>query len=59
MKDIVKKMSVVKTKTELDSMRLEVADAMQGPEENFTLIQTAFRKAKNRLKRIPLKERTW
>lgn len=51
----------VATMPELDAMRVEVVKAMQsdGTEETFTRIQKAFVSAKNRLQRIPLRERTW
>ena len=48
-----------KSMPELDKLRIEVAGVMicHG-EDNFKLIQSEFIKAKNRLKRIPLRERT-
>ena len=58
--EILKKLSEVKTMPELDSMREEVAKAMIGHGEDvFHKVQDAFRKAKNRVKRIPLRDRTW
>ena len=45
---------------ELDNIREEVAKAMIGNGEDvFHKVQDALRKAKNRLKHIPLRERTW
>lgn len=58
--EIIKKLEEVKTMPELDVMRKEVAGAMIGHgEEVFHKVQNAFRKAKNRLKRVPLRDRTW
>jgi len=60
MNEIIKKLSQVKTMPELDFMRTEVAEKMIGNgEEAFHKVQNAFRKAKNRLKRVPLRDRTW
>ena len=48
------------TMPELDALRTETAEAMMGGgKEVFSRVQGAFRKAKNRLKRIPLRDRTW
>ena len=45
---------------ELDDLRGKTFEAMQsGGKEAFDLVQGEFRKAKNRLKRIPLSERDW
>ena len=50
----------VKTMPDLDSLRISTVNAMTSGDENtFNKVQTAFRKAKNRLKRIPLKDRAW
>ena len=50
----------VKTMPELDDLRGKTFEAMQsGGKEAFDLVQGEFRKAKNRLKRIPLSERYW
>lgn len=60
MNDIIQKLENVKTMPELDALRHETVKAMEsGNKENFETIQNAFRKAKNRLRRIPLRERTW
>ena len=60
MEDIIRRLSKVNTMPELDKMRAEVAIAMmEDPDSTFQPIQDAFRKAKNRLTRIPLKDRTW
>jgi len=58
--EIIEKLANVKTMPELDALREEVVERMIGHgEETFHKVQDAFRKAKNRLNRIPLKERTW
>lgn len=61
MSEIIQKLRAVKTMPELDELRLETVKAMQsdGTRESFEQIQDEFRKAKNRLRRIPLKDRTW
>lgn len=64
MSDIFERLSAVKTMPELDALRKDVVAEMdaaakaRGP-EGFYEVQNAFIKAKNRLKRIPLRERTW
>ena len=59
--EIIRKLSEAKTMPELDAMREEVAEIMLTGTggEVFHQVQEAFRGAKNRLKRIPLRERTW
>jgi len=59
--EILNELANVKTMPELDELRLKTVKAMQsdGTQETFTKIQHAFRKAKNRLRRIPISERTW
>lgn len=48
------------TMPELDELRpLTVEAMMSGGKEVFDQVQGEFRKAKNRLKRVPLKDRTW
>lgn len=58
---IIEKLANVQTMPELDSMRMEVLKAMKadGTQETFKKIQQHFIRAKNRLQRIPLSERTW
>ena len=54
------RLSSVNSMPELDVMRAEVVVAMQDAgEERFKEVQGWFIKAKNRLRRIPLKDRTW
>jgi len=49
-----------KTMPELDALRTETAEAMTtGGKAAFDRVQREFRKAKNRLKRVPLRDRTW
>ena len=56
----IAKIKAAKTMPELDALRQETADAMMsGGEETFKLVQNAFRKAKNKLRRIPLSQRNW
>lgn len=59
--EIIGKLRNVKSMPELDGMRLDTVRAMQdgGDKEKFARIQNAFRKAKNRLERIPLRNRNW
>lgn len=62
--EILARLKSVKTMPELDAMRLDVVNAMtsagkEGGSPAFYHVQTAFIKAQNRLRRIPLKDRTW
>lgn len=59
--EIIQKIQNVKTLPELNALRLETVTAMKegGDQGKFYHIQKEFIKAKNRLKRIPLKDRTW
>lgn len=61
--DIFARLAATKTMPELDAMRLETVAAMKEAEKvepgGFQRVQNAFIKAKNRLQRIPLKDRTW
>ena len=59
--EIITRIKAVQTMPELDALRVETAEAMMqdGTAESFETIQNAFRKAKNRLRRIPLMDRTW
>ena len=60
MNDIFNRINSVKTMPELDAIRPEVVQAMEeGGKDRFESVQTAFRKKKNKLQRIPLAERTW
>jgi len=57
---IITKIQATTTMPKLDELRTEVAEAMiSGGPDTFAVVQGAFRKAKNRLKRIPLCDRTW
>jgi hypothetical protein len=59
-KSIFEKLKEVKTMPDLDALRGEVVKQMEsGGEAEFLAAQKAFIKAKNRLKRIPLKDRAW
>jgi len=56
----IQKIRSVKTMPELDELRGLTVEAMtSGGKEVFDKVQKEFRKSKNRLKRIPLKDRTW
>ena len=58
--EIIEKIKNAKTMPNLNQLRTEIVSIIcSGSEEDFHKIQDAFRKAKNKLKRIPLKERTW
>jgi len=62
MNDLLKKIQDAKTMPELDALRPAVAGAMCGKdttEDIFDALQDAFRKSKNRLRRIPLSKRSW
>ena len=58
---IQEKLKAVKTMPELDALRPEVAELLTGAESKdaFDKIQKAFIKARNKLLRVPLKDRTW
>lgn len=50
----------VKSMPELDALRtLTVEVMMSGGKEVFERVQKEFIRSKNKLKRIPLKDRTW
>jgi hypothetical protein len=58
--ETIKKIRDVKTMPELDELRGLTVDAMtSGGKEAFDRVQGEFRKSKNRLTRVPLKDRTW
>jgi len=58
--EMIAKLKNTKTMPELDGFRLEVTKFMMaGGKEAFYRVQKEFIKTKNRLKRIPLMERTW
>jgi len=58
-KTIINRLRETKTMPELDAMRRDVVSLMMEGPVAFNGIQKEFIKAKNRLKRIPLKDRTW
>jgi len=56
----IEKIRVVKTMPELDALRIECFQEMQKVGQfGYKEIQEEFIKAKNRLLRVPRKERTW
>ena len=59
--ELLAKLKSVQTMPELDALRPDTVEAMQsdGTKETFDRVQGAFRKAKNRLRRIPLSQRNW
>lgn len=57
--DIERRLKAVATMPELDAMRIEVVGAMKASPEAFERIQRAFIAAGDRLRRIPLKDRSW
>lgn len=58
--EILNKIKVCDTMPKLDELRKDCVIAMkENNGENFTKIQNAFIKQKNKLSRIPLKDRTW
>lgn len=64
MSNIFEKLEAARTMPELDALRQETFAAMEAAgvaqgAPGFEAVQKAFIKAKNRLKRIPRKDRTW
>jgi hypothetical protein len=58
--DIFEKLAAVTTMPELDALRGETVDAMKDAGvTGLARVQEAFIRAKNRLQRIPLRDRTW
>lgn len=57
--ELTQKINEVKTMPELDALRGDVVSMIKLGKEAFEKNQTAFRKAKNRLVRIPLRDRNW
>jgi hypothetical protein len=62
--ELFDKLRDVKTMPELDALRLDVVTVMteagkRGGENAFKNVQNEFIRAKNRLQRIPLRDRTW
>lgn len=58
---LLNKLREAETMPELDALRKDTVAAMEadGTKETFDRVQTAFRKAKSRLQRIPLFQRAW
>ena len=57
---IIDKIKNCDTIPKLDDLRLETVKEMSSNNrENFVLIQKAFIEQRNKLKRIPLKDRMW
>lgn len=59
--EFLKRLRCVATMPDLDAMRAETVHHCMagGSKEHFERIQAEFRRALNRLKRVPLAERTW
>lgn len=58
--ETIGKIRNAKTMPELDALRIETVEAMMGDgKETFDRVQGEFRKTKNRLRRVPLSQRTW
>ena len=58
--ELEKRIKLCKTMPELDALRGEVVTMMhQLGKSRYKEIQNPFRKQKNKLLRIPLRERTW
>ena len=58
--EIIEKINSCDTMPELDELRSEVVRAMRSDNgKDFETIQKSFIKKKNKLKRIPLKDRSW
>lgn len=59
---IFDKLLAVTTMPELDALRMECVQAMDteaAAGRDPTIVQKAFIKAKNKLQRVPLRERSW
>lgn len=64
MEEIISKIKQCDTIPKLDSLRIEIANAMMNVNnvnnrEEIEEIRKVFIKQKNKLKRIPLKDRKW
>ena len=58
--EFVSKLRSAKTMPEVDAMRGPIADAMPTMDRaDFERVQGEFRKALNRMRRIPRRDRTW
>lgn len=57
--ELLTKLKSVQTMPALDELRMDTVTAMEadGSSETFERVQGAFRKAKNRLRRVPWSER--
>ncbi len=56
--ELLESLRTVNTMPKLDALRKETLTAMMADDkETFDRVQGAFRKAKNRLQRVPLSER--
>ena len=57
--DLLEKIIKCETMPQLDAMRMELVVAGKGNPDMARTLQAAFIRQKNRLKRIPLKDRNW
>lgn len=58
--ELIRKLKEVKTKPALDALRMDCVEFTKpGKQQDFADVQAAFRKAANRVRRVPLKDRTW
>lgn len=58
------RLKAIRTKPELDAIRLETVEAMKDAAQSrgpgaAAVVQLAFIKASNRVRRVPVKDRTW
>lgn len=59
MNELLQKIDGCITMPQLDSLRLELVMVGKESVETFQTLQQAFIQKKNKLQRIPLKDRTW
>lgn len=60
MKEFINKIKACNTMPQLDELRLELVVAgKEGGQSVFKQLQDEFRKKKNQLERVPLRNRTW
>lgn len=57
--DLLEEINSCNTMPELDNMRLKIIKETKDDVDLFRETQKAFVKRKNKLKRIPLSERSW
>lgn len=56
---LLDKIKAADTMPKLDDMRLELVQAGKQSPDDFRTLQDAFIKQKNKLQRVPLRDRAW